>query len=650
MLSLVSISSMAISNSETFSYLEKETLERLQFIKKENALTNEAVKKTKEYRAIDTELKAIDLTPLTMANYSTPYGALEIKFQGHGKPIIVNRLQNNSSTILFNSFTLDKKDTFQYESSSLSPRGDYLAIAFYHQGETEDFYYVVLDVQTGTILFQQTIYDTEGILSWVSPCEFLFNDKITAYSEDLYRTFNLQTNETRTLGNIETISQHRYFVKIKEKNRDPYIVNGEGEIFPDPENKVSVSSIIFFNKNDLYIKGSQYFPENQTHQIKIDKITLDQNGHHQIQPIIQLKNEVFSIAQNLNGYLGIVSNWGLTRKLRIVREDGVIIFEKEIPPDYIYTFSKWIIPGKKLEIKITGPKDSELKTIALDDSSIDFNPKESLWNFMGLKLKIISKMVPSLDGTMIPIQMISRIDNDETTTHHAFIYAYGGFNAAGYLFNFGSLYQYVPFLKRGGIVVLTGVRGGNEFGTKWYLDAAKENKGKTFEDVAGVAKFLIDEKISEKEKVSLFGSSNGGFVSAATGLLYPDYFGLIIPHAGVHDHLKKRVLDSRYDGWIEEYLDENNPEERALIPAMSPLELAKNPNHVKMLILHERNDSRVNPVHSYKLTMAQKRSSDRPTHFYSINNYGHFGQHYTISNMASTRLWTVIWSFVFAEE
>ena len=55
------------------------------------------------------------------------------------------------------------------------------------------------------------------------------------------------------------------------------------------------------------------------------------------------------------------------------------------------------------------------------------------------------------------------------------------------------------WLKRGNIFVSANVRGGNEFGPKWHLQATKDGKQKTFDDLIAVAEDLIARGYSTKK-------------------------------------------------------------------------------------------------------------------------------------------------------
>ena len=74
------------------------------------------------------------------------------------------------------------------------------------------------------------------------------------------------------------------------------------------------------------------------------------------------------------------------------------------------------------------------------------------------------------------------------------LYAYGGFEISmtpNYNPSVGA-----AWLEKGGVYVVANIRGGGEFGPKWHQSALKENRPRCYEDLAAVARDLIDRKIT----------------------------------------------------------------------------------------------------------------------------------------------------------
>src|SRR6185312_1037390 len=149
-----------------------------------------------------------------------------------------------------------------------------------------------------------------------------------------------------------------------------------------------------------------------------------------------------------------------------------------------------------------------------------------------------------------------------------------------------------------------GLRGGDEYGPSWHVDGMKQNKIHTYEDLKAAVEAVVSEGWTTPQKIISTGTSNGGLTVAATALLYPTDFGLVIPIAGVDDLLGKDRMDAQMQGWDYEYGSSTDPQVRPAMTAVSPVENAKNLRQLHFLILDGLDDTRVNHAHSLKLQAA----------------------------------------------
>ena len=67
-------------------------------------------------------------------------------------------------------------------------------------------------------------------------------------------------------------------------------------------------------------------------------------------------------------------------------------------------------------------------------------------------------------------------------------------------------------------------RGGGGFGKKWHHDGQRSNKINSIRDYICCAKFLVDNKIVQENKLSGWGYSAGGLLVAAAINSCPDLF------------------------------------------------------------------------------------------------------------------------------
>ncbi len=636
---IISINAMA-SVSTDLRFLEENTPDRVKWINQEQAKFIKRYNETSIHRDIEKELKIIDSKPIILSRLLTSHSQdIEIKQTGFGKEFILTI----NDELIFGSHELDRHGYFQFNNINLSPNENYLSLSFYEKGNTEDYNFLMFNLITKKMIFQRKLFSSANSCVFVDDFHCLINSPDSRKGEYHLIEYDLNNSTAKEINLYDSFDEGDLFSLVKFKGEEKYkILFPDGKLFQNDNQSLSPNIAFSVDNHDIYQAYNNL--SGSITKLSIEKVSLFENEMPKITLIKSFDNEIKYQIMKSGDALGLITTWGLVRKLRILNKSGDVLVEKLIPNDFRYSITNIDLSNKVYTLSISAGDKKEIKKVSFNDS--DLLPKNSLWSFQGLDLEVKNFEVESKDGTLIPFQTIG-IKNYPQNLRHAFVQVYGGFNIQGYLFSYRSLEQYYPFLKRGGIIVNTGVRGGNEYGSNWNLVAKKEKKIKTFEDVDAVASFLIEKGISIKEWISLFGSSNGGYVTATTGLLFSNHFGLIIPHAGVLDQLNKKVLDPDYTGWVREYLDEDIVGEKEKIPAISPLEIASSSVNIPFLILAEQNDTRVNPAHSYKLYYQLQKTNKAETFLYSMKNFGHYTQGYPVGYVASTRMWSMIWSTIF---
>ena len=108
------------------------------------------------------------------------------------------------------------------------------------------------------------------------------------------------------------------------------------------------------------------------------------------------------------------------------------------------------------------------------------------------------------DGTAIPISLVYKkgVPFDGTAPLH--LYGYGAYGSSAQP-TFSS--SRLSYLDRGVIYAIAHVRGGADMGREWYDNGKLMNKKNTFTDFIACAEFLIADKYSSKEKLTMSGGS-----------------------------------------------------------------------------------------------------------------------------------------------
>lgn len=144
---------------------------------------------------------------------------------------------------------------------------------------------------------------------------------------------------------------------------------------------------------------------------------------------------------------------------------------------------------------------------------------------------------------------------------------YGGFNISRTpSFNPAIL----RWLEKGGIYAVANLRGSNEYGEAWHKAEMLANKQNIFDDFIAAGEWLIENKYTSKQKLSIIGGSNGGLLVAACMVQRPDLYGAIICRVPVIDMLRyHKFTIGRY--WIPEYGNAETPDDFPFLYAYSPL-------------------------------------------------------------------------------
>jgi prolyl oligopeptidase len=215
----------------------------------------------------------------------------------------------------------------------------------------------------------------------------------------------------------------------------------------------------------------------------------------------------------------------------------------------------------------------------------------------------------SKDGTKVPMFLTHRKGLALDGENPVILYGYGGFNVS-------LTPSFTPavlrWLEKGGIYAVANLRGGAEYGEEWHQAGMLGNKQNVFDDFIAAGEWLIAEKYTRKEKLSIMGGSNGGLLVAACMVQRPDLYGAVICRVPVIDMLRyHKFTIGRF--WIPEYGTAENPEHFPFLYKYSPLHnINEGELYPPVLIATAESDDRVVPAHAKKFaaTLLEKASPD----------------------------------------
>lgn len=230
--------------------------------------------------------------------------------------------------------------------------------------------------------------------------------------------------------------------------------------------------------------------------------------------------------------------------------------------------------------------------------------------------------VISDDGTRVPYFLIRPADLAFDGTAPTLLYGYGGFEIAltpTYAAGLGT-----AWLTQGGVYALANIRGGGEYGPRWHQLALKENRHRAYEDMAAVARDLVERGITAPAHLGVQGGSNGGLLTGNMLTRYPELFGAVVIQVPLLD-MKRYSHLLAGASWMAEYGDPDKDEEWEFIRTFSPYHLFDpEADYPPVLLTTSTRDDRVHPGHARKMADAMIAAGKDVTYYENIEG-GHGG-------------------------
>ncbi len=247
---------------------------------------------------------------------------------------------------------------------------------------------------------------------------------------------------------------------------------------------------------------------------------------------------------------------------------------------------------------VTEPSTIFRYDVAKNESSVFRKPKVA---FDRDKYETKQVFVTSKDATKVPVFIAQRKDIKLDGNNPAIVYSYGGYGVSTTpTFRVTA----ATWLDMGGIYVLAGIRGGNEYGKEWH-DAAKGAKRQnSYDDLIAVAEWLAANGYSKASKIGVNGGSNGGLLVGAVVNQRPELFGAAVPEVGVMDMLRFHKFTIGW-AWVEEFGTSDKASDFVHLKRISPLHNIKaGTKYPPILVTTADHDDRVVPAHSFKYAAA----------------------------------------------
>lgn len=593
----------------------------ISYCKEENAYTKAVLQKTKVLRqTLYQEMAARARETVVVGNINllaSKVGSYYYFWDGDQYVRCKYSPENPEKTVLDLSTlekTCGKYEDFGY--CSPSPNGKYLAFTIDRKG-SEVYTIYVKNLETGEILTSQKIENTNGDIAWcygggrflyvVDHPETLRPYKVMArnlsspeeadicvYEEkddkflvdvELSRTgrcviitsSNYNTTEVRVATESDPIgSMHvmeprkegvRYYVTHhvnKEKKESFYILLSEGKknfkLMHCPLKTLSRDSWSWISAYDesIDINSITPFAEFLVVQYRekgLPKIDVLVGGLIR-QPITGFPEESYS------GSIRMESDY----------------YSQKILIDY----SSLITPPKTY---VYDAKEQNLGVVT-ETKMGDYNPEDYAMT------KVFAQ---AEDDTQIPIYLAHHKNAAPKPGSQTPIYLYG-YGAYGVCDDTWFRDEVPCLLDRGVTYGLAQIRGGGEFGQKWYFQGKQLNKTTTFTDYLSCAKFLVHKQYTVPEKFVASGKSAGGLLMGAVTVSELAFlFKCIHNRKGFTDVLKSMIETNLplSTTEISEWGDVQKKEDYEYIKAYSPQNIIVEKEYPALLAVAAKDDEEV---------------------------------------------------------
>ncbi len=160
----------------------------------------------------------------------------------------------------------------------------------------------------------------------------------------------------------------------------------------------------------------------------------------------------------------------------------------------------------------------------------------------------------------------------------------------------------VLFTEQGGIYVMANIRGGGEYGERWHLEGNLLKKQNVFDDFQAACHYMIDKGYTARDKLAIFGGSNGGLLMGATLTQQPDLCKAVVSSVGIYDMLRVELSPNGAFN-ITEFGTVKDKAQFQALHAYSPYHHVKTGvKYPAILLMTGANDPRVDPMQSRKFT------------------------------------------------
>jgi len=240
------------------------------------------------------------------------------------------------------------------------------------------------------------------------------------------------------------------------------------------------------------------------------------------------------------------------------------------------------------------------------------------------------RFASSGDGTKVPYFVMGKRSVLARGNAPTIQYAYGGFLSATLPVYYedpsrpqhGALAGKL-WVSRGGVLVLSNIRGGSEYGPGWHQAGLRENRQKVFDDFIAISEDLIRTGVTTPQKLGAIGRSNGGLLMGVVMNQRPDLYAAIVNGVPLLDMQRYTRLGAGAS-WVAEYGDPDTADWNFMSKWSPYQNLRAGVAYPPVFYYTSTKDDRVHPSHARKAA-AKLKALGRDYYYFENIEGGHGG-------------------------
>jgi acetyl esterase/lipase len=649
-------------NSEArYDWLRLPSRERDQWINDSVDDINAVIAKSKSFPGIARYFRSLyDHSVVTsIAKFDSMTVTLVDTGLGTGKSTDVMVAEGtNPPTRMLSSYDLRGNNTFMPTSVAISPDGKFISVAAAERGSIDVYTHIIFDAKTKKEVGRVSGTNSEEIV-WLAPGQFSFGP---------YSGEKLMRAQVMNDGIQVSESPYQYSFSAALDGKLLYLpLKDRTFIMPFGTPLNQAKAIDVGNVRNIFSPDNKriYFQtagENGFGEIRKLEVVTDASGTRTAvtKTIVGETNFVVKAARFVDEALVVSLFRGQDRRIDFYTQTGELAGRLAMPlssagdlrsvnlstGEVLMTLSSPVAEGHSWKHDLKTGKWFTLK----NDAWIEANPAEVMLRDGADEYVVEYQSFKSADGTDIPVRITRKKNLAANGSNPTYMQGYGGFGLNSYFHPF-----FEPmtreFLRRGGIHVAPALRGSTFFGKPWHDAGRAMNKQNVINDFIGAAELMIRTGWTSPHQLAISGASHGGLLVGASITQRPELFGLALPQFGPHDFARKPTLDPVTTPYqVSEYGDLiHDPAAQALARKISPFDNAKPANYPLTVVITGRNDSRVNPTHSYLFAakLKENQTGPMPVYLFALKNAGHWASSEPLEDLIAWRENAVYWSLLF---